>query len=279
MTIIAFTISVLFSQISCDETPHEFRVADNTYSLRISSSDVTTRFGRERLVRYSVYENGKFIHGENRDCGRVFTCPYEQPVEIKGVHSNKRQIGWMISGGGVCGNTYSLRNELIIPIIKHSPGFMNRTFVSKSDPIFFPTEGGAEVCYWQQNWGGGGTATSFFVPRKLLIGTHAIRKGDVFENLEKFEPSTDDDYLQPGFLSLFVAGLEDANPELMRYAIQNYYKGEDQEWYEVHIKDGSLEGVELLAQKVEGLRSLHQDVKWCVSWDDEFIKRPEVEKQ
>jgi pyocin large subunit-like protein len=64
-----------------------------------------------------------------------------------------------------------------------------------------------------------------------------------------------------------VAGIEDANPQLMSYAINKYYKKEDKEWYEVFVKDGSIQGVRTVLDQVKSLHSLYEDVQGTVSWD------------
>ncbi len=275
MTIIVLIVSVLFSQVPDTEPAKAFTVGADTYSLTTRSREVSLRdvYGwRQQLVLYSVYKNEKFLHPSRIDGGRFFSCPFDRTVEIKNIFSEERQIGWMLVGGGICGNTFSYRIELIIPeTSEHSPEYHQFTFITKVIPNLIPTEKGAKVCFFEQNWGGGGTATSFYVPKKLEIdvtrGRADIRKGDVFENLDYFEWESG----TPGsgtktFLGPFVAGLEAKYPDLMRYALQ-YYDNDDRDWYDVHFKDGSLEGMKSLVTKVEALRSLHEEVKSVVDWN------------
>ncbi len=269
INVVTIAVAVLFSQLSGGDLVHEFTVGKDTYTLNTSPLEVTTWTGREQLVRYSVYKNGTFLHGRGRDSGRFFSCPVDNPVDLKSIHSEERQIGWMLIGGGICGNTYSHNIELIIPSSsEHSPGYESHTFLAKTIPNLIPTANGAAVCFFEQNWGRGGTAASFFVPNKLLIEKHSIRKGNVFDNLHHFELKPG----QPGsgtnsFLGLFVAGIEAVDPELMRYAIDQHYDEEDQDWYDIHFNDGSLEGVKALVTKVEIMRSLCEEVDSVVSWD------------
>lgn len=275
MNLLALSVVILLFQVPDTEPAKAFTVGADTYSLTTRSREVSLRDGygwRQQLVLYSVYKNEKFLHPFRIDAGRFFSCPFDRTVEIKNIFSEERQIGWMLVGGGICGNTFSYRIELIIPkTSEHFPEYHQFTFISKVIPNLIPTEKGAKVCFFEQNWGGGGTATSFRVPKKFEIdvtrGRAEITKGDVFENLDYFEYESG----KPGsgtktFLGPFVAGLEAANPDLMRYALQ-YYDKDDRGWYDRHFKDGSLEGMKSLVTKVEALRSLHEEVKNVVNWD------------
>ncbi len=272
MNLWTVSVVILLFQVPDTEPAKAFTVGADTYSLTTRSREVTNTLGREQLILYSVYKNGDFLHPSKQDAGRFFSCPFDRTVEIKNISSEERQIGWMLIGGGICGNTFSYRIELIIPrTSEHFPEYNHFTFISKVIPNLIPTENGAKVCFFEQNWGGGGTATSFYVPKKLEIdatrGRAEITKGDVFENLDYFEYESG----KPGsgtktFLGPFVAGLEAINPDLMRHALQ-YYNEDDRDWHNVHFKDGSLEGMKSLVTKVEALRSLHEEVKNVVNWD------------
>jgi hypothetical protein len=272
MKIIIISITLFISQLAFANAKNEFNIDQDEYSIKLSSKEVTTSMGLEYLTRYSVYENGRFVHSGAYG-GRFFSCRKDKP-QVKPIKSETGQIGWIIIGYGICGNTVSNNIELVIPV-KEMWGsqtlYMNKTFISKQEPILKPTKNGAEVWFYEQNWGNGGTATSIFVPRKLLVSkkdySSSIRKGDILENIDFLESRSTSDWLKPHFISLFVAGIEDANPQLMSYAINKYYKKEDKEWYEVFVKDGSIQGVRTVLDQVKSLRSLYEDVQGTVSWD------------
>ncbi|CAM4237843.1 hypothetical protein [Pseudoalteromonas byunsanensis] len=268
----AIAIAIFFSHLSIASIEDNFTIGEDKYSIKISSTEVTTATGQAQLIRYSVYENGQFVHSSSTG-GRFFSCRKDKPA-VKAIQSAQGNIGWMIVGYGICGNTLSNNIELVIPAKNLWGGktlYLNKTFIAKETPHLIPTIEGAEVWFHQQNWGNGGTATSIFVPRKLLIskqtGNFSISKGDVFENISTLESMAKDSWLKPNFISLFVAGIEDANPPLMQYAIDKYYQKEMQTWYEVYVQDGSFTGVNSLVKQVEVIRSLYHDMKYTVSWD------------
>lgn len=275
--ILGFSL-VLFSCFSlAKKNINTFTISEDTYSLKVASKEVTTSKGLEQLISYSVYENKKFIHSSSYG-GRFFSCRQDKP-KIKAINSEKGQVGWMIVGYGICGNTVSNRVELVIPVKNMWGGksvYVSETIIAKEVPKIVPKKNGADVWFYEQNWGKGGTASSIFVPRKLVIlkddYSSTIKKGDVFQDIEVLESLKSNEWLRPNFISLFVAGLEDANPQLMNYALENYYKTEDKAWYEVYVKNGTKEGLFRLIRKVEVLRDLYEEVKGSVTWNLELNK-------
>ncbi|WP_105169969.1 hypothetical protein [Pseudoalteromonas sp. T1lg23B] len=268
----AIAIAIFFSHLSLASIENNFTIGEDKYVIKVSSSEVTTATGQAQLIKYSVYENGQFVHSSAAG-GRFFSCRKDMPT-LKPVQSKQGTIGWMIVGHGICGNTLSNNIELVIPAKNLWGGktlYLNKTFIAKETPHLVPTKNGAEVWYHQQNWGNGGTATSIFVPRKWLIlkrtDASSISKGDVFENINTLEIMAKDSWLKPNFISLFVAGIEDANPALMQYAIDKYYEKDMQSWYEVYVQDGSFAGVNSLVKQLEVVRSLYHNMKYTVSWD------------
>lgn len=252
-------------------------INEDSYSLKVVTKEVTTSMGLEQLISYSVYENKKFIHS-NSYGGRFFSCRQAKP-KIEAINSEKGQVGWMIVGYGICGNTVSHRVELVVPVKSMWGGkslYMSKTIIAKETPKIVPKKNGADVWFYEQNWGNGGTASSIFVPRKLVIRkdnySSIIKKGNVFQEIEILESQKSNEWLQPNFISLFVAGIEDANPKLMNYALENYYKIEDKQWYEVYVQNGDKEALIRLIEKVKGLRELYEEVKGSVTWSLELNK-------
>lgn len=268
----------LFSCFSfAKENINTFVINEDSYSLKVVTKEVTTSMGLEQLISYSVYENKKFIHS-NSYGGRFFSCRQAKP-KIEAINSEKGQVGWMIIGYGICGNTVSHRVELVVPVKSMWGGkslYMSKTIIAKETPKIVPKKSGADVWFYEQNWGNGGTASSIFVPRKLVIRkdnySSIIKKGNVFQEIEVLESQESNEWLQPNFISLFVAGIEDANPKLMNYALENYYKIEDKQWYEVYVQNGDKEALIRLIEKVKGLRELYEEVKGSVTWSLELNK-------
>lgn len=251
-----------------------YSVGEDKFQLKVNYKDVITDFGQE--LNYSVYKNNHIIYSRDKR-GQFFSCK-PGPPGIEPVQSESRQIGWMIVGAGICGNTFSYLVEIIVPInnpyVSNHGTYLAKRFVSKDMPIVTSYKEGLEVWYYQQNWGNGGTATSIFMPRKLLIKTDGyepgIYKGNILNNIsfiENIEVNKWPEWLKPGFLGLFVAGLEDVNAPLMRYAIDNYYSESDKDWYENYFASGNKEYVIDLVNRVENLRKLYEEIRYSVSWD------------
>ena len=112
MNLWTVSVVILLFQIPDTDPAKTFTVSSDTYNLTTRSREVTNTYGREQLILYSVYKNGDFLHPSKQDAGRFFSCPFDRTVEIKNIFSEERQIGWMLVGGGICGNTFSYRIEI-----------------------------------------------------------------------------------------------------------------------------------------------------------------------
>ncbi|MDG1324298.1 MAG: hypothetical protein P8P49_00930 [Opitutales bacterium] len=226
------TFLVLFSWLGCnfnvfckDAREYSFSLHDLNVSLRPEYREITTNNGQACMVLYSVYSGGQFLHPEGQG-GRMQSCGKREP-DVINLISEKKQLGWMILGWGICGNTMSRKVELILPS-PLSKSYFHKTLISKTTPsLNYLQDNRLEIWYFQQNWGNGNTSESFFVPRKLVIdqsfwGTHSF-PGNIFKNIAWFEKNENDLGLKPGFLGLFTAGIQDLNPLLMQYALDNHY--------------------------------------------------------
>lgn len=246
-----------------------FLCQDRNVSLRPEYREITTNNGEAYLVLYSVYSEGQFLHPEGEG-GRIQSCGKNKPTVIS-LTSDNKQFGWMVLGWGICGNTMSKKVELILPS-PLSKSYFHKTFTSKTTPsINYLHDNRFEIWYFQQNWGNGNTSESFFVPRKLVIdqsfwGTNSY-SGNIFKNIAWFEKDENDLGLKPGFLGLFTAGIQDLNPLLMQYALDNHYIDSNKDWYGVHYKDPSIENIRILINQLTSTRDLYEKVKGPVRWN------------
>ncbi len=103
---------------------------------------------------------------------------------------------------------------------------------------------GVELFYYQQEWGNGGTATSYFVPHNIDYTRYVhlkLKEGDILDKIPFLEKNAPKDGLKPSFLGLFKAGLDSKNLPLMHHALENYYKPNMIEWYKVHYSNPTKE--------------------------------------
>jgi len=268
-----FTATIVYSSI----IESTYLQGDIKIKLKVSIHEVTTDRGQEDLISYSVYYGGNFIHGENYG-GRFFSCRLSIEPKIFPLHSKSGQIGWMIAGSGICGNTHSYRVELVVPVQRFSGrnwSYMSKTIISKLIPSIVPKHNAAIIWFFEQNWGHGGTSTSVFVPRKLVVlpAECKIRKGNVLKDINYIEVNPPEKWLKPNFIGLFLAGIEDANPDLMEYAIQNFYQKEDSEWCEVFMEKGTKAHLQSLVNKVKATRQLYNELTNALTWEMDIVNQ------
>lgn len=225
--------------------------------LLIATGSLTTE-----LALYSIYKNGKLINS-SKDGGGIFSSCRYKPPSVFPIKSTKSQIGWMLIGGGICGNTSSYNIELIVPKGKQ---YYSETFISKFIPTIQPLSNGASVWYYQQNWGHGGTASSFLEPKKLTIDLTGdfslLRKGNLLKDIKQLEKASKQ---PPSFLGLFVAGIRDVNPDLMQYALDNLYSLEEKEQISVHLKKADKDYLQSLINKIKTTEELLVDTEDVVT--------------
>ncbi|WKE67222.1 hypothetical protein PVT67_08295 [Gallaecimonas kandeliae] len=240
------------------EGSHSFKLGNNSFELKYKTKDVTTIRGPEDLVLFSVYKNGKFIHSEKIDDGRFFSCKYEK-LNIVPLNTVEKQAGWMLTGGGVCGNTFSYNVELIIPDEGDESSYHSKNFISKEIPLIKPLKNGFSLWYYEQNWGHGGTATSFFVPSKIDVNLNdeffRFKKGDILTDIKTLENSSTSKWAA-SFMGLFSAGIRDVNPALMQYALDNYYNDDQKELIAVHFGKSDKEYLHELIEKAKVTKDL-----------------------
>lgn len=256
---IIFLVFLLASTlVNASQNQQSFQTDSNTYELKYKVKAVTTSSGEKDLVLYSIYKNGKFVHAEKEGGGRFFSCGFERP-KVLSVKTTKKQIGWMLVGGGICGNTYSYKVELVIPVESYSTTYFSKTIISKALPLIEPTQNGFSLWYYEQNWGRGGTATSFYVPSKIVVDLSdaffGFKKGNLLKDIHVLEKSSSPEWLR-SFLGFFVAGIRDVNPELMQYALCNHYSIEQADWIAFHFEKADKEYLREIIDKVRATKEL-----------------------
>lgn len=261
-----FLVPVL---VNANQNQHTFKTGSNIFELKYKVKGVTTRSGAQDLVLYSIYKNGQFVHAEKEDGGRFFSCRYKKP-EVFPVKTTKKQIGWMLVGGGICGNTSSYKVELIIPVESYSTTYFTKTLISKESPLIQLTQNGFSMWYYEQNWGRGGTATSFYVPNKVVVDLSddffSFKKGDILKDVQVLEKSGSPEWLR-SFLGFFVAGIRDVNPELMHYALSNHYSIEQKDWIAIHFGKADKKYLQEIVNKVKVTNELLKEIKGVTAID------------
>lgn len=250
---------------------YSFTQGTNTFSMAVNLRPVRTSMGSRREVHYQVFRNSTQLFSRDGE-GRFLVCG-QDPLEVRPLGDGDRQTGWIILGGGICGNTLSDRAE-VVAVDAADDELLTKGFICKVPPVVKPTRRGFDIWFYQQNWGNGGTSTSIFVPEKWTLvldeyeGFYRVNLLEGIETLSEFEP----DWLKPKFINLFVAGIRDANPELMEYALRKYYHPEEIEWYEVYVADGHKEHLEKLIERTKELRALFDEVESSMDWN--FCTKP-----
>lgn len=265
--LIIFLAAIVIAPQSIESS---YSTNEGDFKLQVSWKEATSAMGQEMVVRYNVHKDQKFVHGKP-GAGRFISCG-KRPPTIEPILFEEEQIGWMIVGSGICGNTYSHKVEIVLPQRwqSDSPRYSSTTVMSNGIPQVVANSGWVEIWYYEQHWGGGGTSSSFYMPRKIRVKpVRSMRtaKGNVRTNLEFLEENSDNEWPRPSFLGLFSAGLEDANPPLMQYALDHYYQEIDEEWYSVHFESGSKEYLSSLVQRIEKVQELYQEIDSVVFWD------------
>lgn len=260
-----FTCLFLFLSFlgNAEQNDTMYKFGNDTFEIKYKVKDVTTTSGSMDLVLYSIFKNGKFIHSDKDDGGRLFGCKYKSP-KIMPINTTDRQIGWMLVVGGICGNTFSYKVELIVPVESYEPKYYAKTFSSKDLPILEPSKDKLSILYFEQNWGRGGTSTSFYVPNKIEFNLKddypRIKKGNVLTSINTLEKYNSEQSML-SFLGIFIAGIRDVNPELMQYALDKYYSDDQKDWISIHFEKSDKSTFQKLIQQVRVTQNLLEQVK------------------
>jgi hypothetical protein len=211
----------------------EFEREGVRFTIEGRVRQVTLASGPGELVCYSVRMDGRFVHPERADGGRLIGCRYgERDVRATLFPDARQPLGWMLSTGSICGNTHSRRVALVTVPRQERGGFagtyVETTFDCKRTPLFRPAASGLEVWAEEQDWGRGGTSSSIVVPFAWLVPQVGHpRRLPLPEDWTLWHPDLD----KPHFLSVYVAGRNEGQAGLMRAAVRSLYLPESEPWY------------------------------------------------
>ncbi len=251
MIIVAFISFATHAQLSKSYTEK-----GNIFKIDVATKKITIDKSRT-TIEISVYKNNKSLQSIDLKTGHYIGCSNNQnAISVENIEGK----GWIISGlKSVCGNTNSEKTIYIFP---KNDGYYSLEIDSKRKPIV-KTENGNQLSIWYsyQEFGGGGTSTSYFVPRKLVIMDEenkiTIKKGNVLKGLDEIDAEKLAHSLN--FPNLFTAGILDHNPELLEFALKNYFKPEDKDWYAVHKIPTNKEEIDYVIIKLKALDALQKD--------------------
>ncbi len=221
------------------------RIVTNEYIKNSVKHKIVLTYQKFSMGEYTffleVFINDKKIQENDIKKQTLIGCGDEFGVFIEIeqlIAKNKEVKGWIVDGlYSVCGNTRSLKTFLITPISDND--FEVFEIDSKKGITFNPISNNEiEIWYYYQEWAGLGTVSSFFVPNKELLSfdreNASLKVADMMENITFLNKHMKDEYLNPSYIGLFVAGLNTMNVNLIKYAFDNYFTNEDLAYYEKH---------------------------------------------
>lgn len=181
-------------------------------------------------IDYSVLVNGNATFGSDSISGRLFLCSYDKtqlPKDFLKITSVQGEnIGFLVGGLGECGAASSYIYHFVVPAQAAGPGYDSIQFQSKTEPILRKKGNDFEIWYLRQE-GVCGTALQFYVPN-LILKPHEewMEKSKLPKDISLI-PQFQGFQITP-FSSLFVAGVQTRDAELMRYAVQFYPTDRDE---------------------------------------------------
>ena len=278
--LLIFFISGAVAQIKPVTTESIFQFDGNEYKIKVKVRDAANSSGHGQIISYSVYLNNKFIHPADWDGGSVTGCRYpftelQDNFTVSTLESDSISIGWIISTGGICGNTKSSKLVFIIPPHKRWGNLIEYELLAKQEPLIRNNNGKIEIWYIYQEWGRGGTSTSIFVPQKIIIDPskkykyEIISKGNVLNGILEIDTS-EWGYYKNHFLNLYVAGLNDLNIELMEYSLNNLYNSDETDWYNSFFGGDnqiSKNYFTNIINDIKNVRGLNEKYKWYTKWE------------
>jgi hypothetical protein len=234
ISVFAFLFS--FNVWAAPSQSYTFKEGSAQFKLNATIKSVSVKKATPGvLIEYSVFKNGKFLHPDSEEGGRLLGCAYgykSLPEDmVLPLAVNNKQDGWILSVGAICGNTFSRKIHLITV---HPKGeeYHVKEVQSKYSPNLRKSKKGIEIWTAYQEWGAGGTAGSFLVPRLYLAKEDDSDSVVVRENLDSdittWQQFKDFPFAFPSY---FVAGMNEMNPDLMNNAIEKAFKDENSEWY------------------------------------------------
>jgi hypothetical protein len=188
-------------------------------------------------------------------------------LEIKPIIHKAEAIGWLLISKSGCGNASS---KALLYVIPSKQGYTYSIIDAKTEPVYQETDKGISLWYYMQVWGNGGTAASFFIPRKtdiILSGNQVqFKKGDIMKEIEFIRNCKDKNNYEIDAFSLFVAGMEDKNQALMEYAINIITEDENYRIWEFNeIGKNKNEIIKFKNDFISG-KIAHDKIEYLVSW-------------
>lgn len=246
-----------------------YTVGEDHYRLRATLRWATSaRFGPNTIaMHYSVYRNDTFLHPSSLGGGVLLggapgrRLPIESQVTIQVIDD----FGWQVNMGAILGNTFSDNYTYILPVSPTSREYLQNTFIAKYDPILRRDNDRIEVWSCYQEWGGGGTAFSFFVP-ELRVISRTGRGVRIQREALPADLTTWPELEYVGTLAKFVAGLSQFNPDLME-AVNHRFEADDIEALQHHELPETPEARQALINAIRQTANLrdqfnHFELQW-----------------
>ena len=210
----------------------EFNHGNDNYKLVVNVIDKYNDFhiSHSLNVSYEVYKNGQLINNKVKEDNNIQgDCDYinggRYSIELI---DNKGYIGWILYSPIYCGATSSADWATIIIPSKEDDNYLKSKISIMGDVFkYYPTAEGLDFYYYKQDWGSGGTWSSIYVPYKL---SYNANKNIIYPKNIKIEDLENLEYIY--FLSVFISGFESLDKELMQYALDQYYRDDNLDWYE-----------------------------------------------
>jgi hypothetical protein len=237
-----------------------YSIGGDRYHLRATLRWTTSsRFGPDTVVmHFSVYRNDTVLLPLKLDGGILLggTSGRNRPIESEVNIQVLEGVGWQVKLGAIRGSTFSDYYTFILPSGPASMDYLQSTFIAKYAPTIRRKGDTIEIWSCYQEWGGGGTAFSFFVPELRIISRE---NGRVRLNQQ---PLPSDSSLWPeleyvGPFGKFVAGLSQLNPELMD-SVNRDFNSDDTELLRYHELPLTPEGRQQLIETVRRAATLRK---------------------
>lgn len=228
------------------------------YSIRTVARDATLKHALPGvLVHYTVRCEGRVLPPQDVDGGRLVGCRYGRGAlgeyHARPFPDAERPLGWILQVGAICGNTFSHRVRLVtLPMsARKAETYGETTFQAKEPPLVRRVDDTVEVWSTRQDWGGGGTATSIFVPElRIVTADGRIEAGRLPADVRTWPEAK----LGRSPRERFVAGVHQANVALLEQVVSRWDNAGDG----AHDGFGLPRGRAALTRIVEAVRALER---------------------
>jgi hypothetical protein len=174
-----------------------------------------------QLVRFTVRRNGKFLHSTlSFDGGRLAGMKWgfggESWLKVEDLVPEAGP-GWIVHVPESAGSAMSLHACVVTP----RENSYDTLVIGTKDPLVQRvTARGVDLWGSYQEWGGGGTSTSVFVPFRIHVGPGIAPRR---EPLPSDALVCVDSVGMMGFAGVFIGGMRERNPDLMRDALDRLF--------------------------------------------------------